>query len=72
MKNEINYLRLAMDESSGMFAWHFFGVCNAVHEGGYAQKDSPDEVAREYLETFHAEALAEAENNSEKALDASV
>lgn len=71
MKNEINYpspdtnyLRLAMEESNGYFAWHFFGVCKAVHEGGNAPTQSPDEVAREYLQTFYADALESAEANS--------
>jgi len=72
MKDNINYLRLAMDSSDGMFAWHLFGVCNAVHGGGHVLKESPDEHAREYLAIFHSEALTQAENNSEKTLDASV
>jgi len=74
MKNEYenDLLHLAMNESNGMFAWHFFGVMNAVHEHGLPMKESPRDVARDYLETFHADALAEAENNVEKVLDATL
>ena len=42
----INYCSLAMELSSNTFAWHFFGVNNAVHQGQYAP-DSSDTIARE-------------------------
>ena len=71
MKNDIDYLPLAMDESNGLFAWHFFGVVGYYASGDALVTDAPDpqKVAREYLETFHADALAEAEKKSEKTLE---
>ena len=70
MKNEIDYLRLAMDESSGLFAWHFFGVVGATHASDWDNTcPSPQNTAREYLATFHSEALAEAEKISEISLE---
>ena len=73
MKNEIDYLRIAMDESDGMFAWHFFGVVGATHASDWNHTcPNPQNEASEYLATFHADALAEAEKNSEKTLDATL
>tara|TARA_R110001583_G_scaffold169496_3_gene322380 strand:+ start:498 stop:719 length:222 start_codon:yes stop_codon:yes gene_type:complete len=64
---EISYTSLAMDLSSGMFAYHIFGVMKAVSEG-FGTCPNPEFEARSYLITFHGEALAEAEeahkNNS--------
>ncbi len=68
MKNEIDYLRLAMDESSGMFAWHFFGVVEYCSRDDSTAPD-PQTAARKYLATFHSEALAEAEKKSEIPLE---
>jgi hypothetical protein len=76
MKNnqykEWTYCHLAMDLSRGNFAWDFFGRMSATHEGGYAPMKSPDEYARDYLSTFHADALYDLEiemsNNSQKGL----
>ncbi len=54
----MNYFNLAMDLTSNVFAWHLCGVMTAMHEAGSVCPD-PEKVAREYLETFYAEELAE-------------
>ena len=59
---ETSYASLAMDLSSGMFAYYLFGVMNAVSEGHGKCPHSEDE-ALSYLQTFHAEALAKEEAN---------
>lgn len=60
-----DYLRLAMDASSDLFAWHFFGVVQATHESDFDNTaPDPQTVAREYLETFYPEALEQAEGIS--------
>ena len=44
---------IAMDLSNGSFAHHCFGVMNAVSEG-FGSCPHSDEVATDYLNTFHA------------------
>ena len=55
-KEPLDYLRLAMNASEGIFAWHLFGVLNAMHDAHHPTP-RPADIAREYLATFHAEAL---------------
>ena len=59
-KEPLDYLRLAMNASEGIFAWHLFGVLNAMHDARHLTP-RPADIAREYLATFHAEALESAE-----------
>ena len=54
----MNYFNLAMSLSNNMFAWHLCGVMTACSEAGSVCPD-PEAEALSYLETFHAEALAE-------------
>tara|TARA_R110002051_G_scaffold312389_2_gene387533 strand:- start:938 stop:1159 length:222 start_codon:yes stop_codon:yes gene_type:complete len=61
--NGIDYIKLAMDLSNGSFAWTFIGCCRTVYKWGM-KPVSPDAEARDYLLTFHAEALESAEANS--------
>ena len=49
---------LAMEASQGYFAYHLIGTMSACHELGAVCPD-PEKEALEYLQTFHAEALAE-------------
>ena len=52
------YFNLAMDLSNNMFAYHLCGVMTSMHHNNMHCPD-PEKEALEYLETFHAEALAE-------------
>ena len=52
------YFNLAMEASDGIFAYYISGVLTACHEAGSKCPD-PEAEALSYLETFHAEALAE-------------
>ena len=52
------YFNLAMDLSNNMFAYHMCGVMSAMHESGSPCPD-PEAEALSYLQTFHADALAE-------------
>jgi len=52
------YFNLAMDLSNNMFAYHLCGLMTVCHENGNLCP-SPEAEALSYLETFHAEALAE-------------
>ena len=63
MKNETDYLHLAMDLSNGAFAWHFFGVVGYLSSDDALDNSAPNPqlTAREYLADFHADALAEHE-----------
>lgn len=47
---------LAMDLSSGLFAYHLFGVLEAMHHNNHPCPH-PDKIALEYLQIYHAEAL---------------
>ena len=58
MKETISYFNLAMDLSRTMFAYHLCGVLTSLHGNNLPAPD-PEKEALEYLETFHAEALAE-------------
>jgi len=74
MKETISYFNLAMDLSRTMFAYHLCGVLTSLSESGGLAPD-PEKEALEYLETFHAEALAEKleadENNATSELELS-
>tara|TARA_R110000765_G_scaffold364411_2_gene454644 strand:+ start:463 stop:654 length:192 start_codon:yes stop_codon:yes gene_type:complete len=48
--NEAAAHTIAMELSNGMFAWHVFGVLNVAEN-----KIDLEEVAIEYLNTFHPE-----------------
>ena len=52
------YFNLAMDLSDNMFAYHLCGVMISRSRNGGLCPD-PEAEALAYLETFHAEALAE-------------
>ena len=52
------YFNLAMDLSNNMFAYHLCGVMHSLNQNTLPCPD-PEKEALEYLETFHAEALAE-------------
>jgi len=52
------YFNLAMDLSNNMFAYHLCGVMSAVSER-QGTCPNPEAEALAYLETFHAEALAD-------------
>jgi hypothetical protein len=54
----MNYFNLAMDLSDSVFAYHLCGVLTATNHNNLPCPD-PEKVAREYLEIFYAEALAE-------------
>ena len=57
---------LAMDLSSGLFAYHLIGVMTACSEAGSVCPD-PEAEALSYLQIFHAEALeAEEANHNNK------
>ena len=53
-----NYFNLAMHLSNNMFAYHMCGVLTSLSNNNLPAPD-PEKEALEYLETFHAEALAE-------------
>jgi len=48
-----NPFNTAMDLTDSIFAYHLCGVLRAMNESGSLAPD-PDDVAREYLDTFHA------------------
>jgi hypothetical protein len=54
----LNYFNLAMELSDNVFAWHLCGVLTATNHNNLPCPD-PEKVAREYLEIFYAEELAE-------------
>ncbi len=54
----MNYFNLAMELSDNVFAWHLCGVLTATNHNNLPCPD-PEKVAREYLEIFYAEELAE-------------
>ena len=52
----MSYFNLAMDLSSGMFAYHICGVMTACSEAG-SICPAPEAEALSSLETFHSDAL---------------
>ena len=54
----LSYFDLAMELSDNVFAWHLCGVLTSTNHNNLPCPD-PEKVARQYLETFYAEELAE-------------
>ena len=52
------YFNLAMELSDNVFAWHLCGVLEVLPRNNLPTPDL-EKVAREYLEVFYAEELAE-------------
>ena len=54
----MSYFNLAMDLSDNIFAYHLCGVLEVTHRNNLPCP-SPEKLAKEYLEVFYAEELAE-------------
>ena len=54
----LNYFNLAMELSNNVFAWHLSGVLEVLHRNNRPTPDL-EKVAKEYLNCFYAEELAE-------------
>ena len=62
MKNNETLHKVAMEASDGLFAWHLFGVINAISESSLTDScPNLEAEARDYLSVYHPEILEQHE-----------